>query len=83
MLTQSNSFQLTGQIGRRPTERRTTFMAHFMGVGGAAKLINNAEDNPKASAAWLFPNAAAADSPIFYGPPGQSAQPRLQRSIRC
>ena len=26
-------------------------------VGGAAKLISNAEDNPNASAARLFPNA--------------------------
>jgi hypothetical protein len=41
-------------------------MAHFMGVGGAAKLIANAEDNPQASAARLFPNAAAANRSIFY-----------------
>jgi hypothetical protein len=41
-------------------------MAHFMGVGGAAKLISNAEDNPNASAARLFPNAAAANHSIFY-----------------
>ena len=65
VLTQSNSFQLTGQIGRRPTDGEL-YMAHFMGVGGAAKLINNAEDNPKASAARLFPNAAAANRSIFY-----------------
>src|SRR4029077_8800785 len=42
------------------------YMAHFMGVGGAGKLIANAEDNPNASAARLFPNAAAANRPIFY-----------------
>jgi hypothetical protein len=41
-------------------------MAHFMGVAGAAKLIGNAEDNPQASAARLFPNAAAANRSIFY-----------------
>jgi hypothetical protein len=41
-------------------------MAHFMGVGGAAKLIANAEDNGQASAARLFPNAAAANRSIFY-----------------
>src|ERR1043165_4076520 len=41
-------------------------MAHFMGVGGAAKLISNAENNPKASGARLFPNAAAANRSIFY-----------------
>ncbi len=64
-LTQSNSFQLTGMIGRRPTDGEL-YMAHFMGVGGAAKLIGNAEDNPQASAARLFPNAAAANRSIFY-----------------
>jgi hypothetical protein len=65
VLTQSNSFRLTGKIGRRPTDGEL-YMAHFMGVGGAAKLIANAEDNPRASGARLFPNAAAANRSIFY-----------------
>jgi hypothetical protein len=65
VLTQSNSFKLTGKIGRRPTDAEL-YMAHFMGVGGAAKLISNAEDNPQASGAALFPNAAAANRSIFY-----------------
>jgi hypothetical protein len=65
VLTQSNSFKLTGMIGRRPTDGEL-YMAHFMGVGGAAKLIANAEDNPQASGARLFPNAAAANRSIFY-----------------
>src|SRR5437016_3473067 len=65
VLTQSNSFKLTGKIGRRPTDGEL-YMAHFMGVGGAARLISNAEDNPNAAAARLFPNAAAANRSIFY-----------------
>jgi Transglycosylase SLT domain len=65
VLTQSNSFKLTGKIGRRPTDGEL-YMAHFMGVGGAAKLISNSEDNPQASGARLFPNAAAANRSIFY-----------------
>ncbi len=65
VLTQSNSFKLTGDIGRRPTDAEL-YMAHFMGVGGAAKLISNAEDHPNASGARLFPNAAAANRSIFY-----------------
>jgi Transglycosylase SLT domain len=65
VLTQSNSFKLTGNIGRRPTDAEL-YMAHFMGVGGAAKLISNAEDHPNASGARLFPNAAAANRSIFY-----------------
>jgi hypothetical protein len=71
VLTQSNSFNLTGKIGRRPTDAEL-YMAHFMGVGGAAKLITNAEDNPKASGAQLFPNAAAANRSIFYDSTGQA-----------
>ncbi|MBS0527872.1 MAG: transglycosylase SLT domain-containing protein [Proteobacteria bacterium] len=71
VLTQSNSFKLTGMIGRRPSDSEL-YMAHFMGVGGAAKLIGNAEDNPQASGARLFPNAAAANRPIFYDRDGRA-----------
>lgn len=71
VLTQSNSFKLTGMIGRRPSDSEL-YMAHFMGVGGAAKLISNAEDNPQASGAQLFPNAAAANRSIFYDSTGRA-----------
>jgi hypothetical protein len=71
VLTQSNSFQLTGKIGRRPTDNEL-YMAHFMGVGGAAKLISGAEDNPNATAARVFPNAAAANRSIFYDRTGRA-----------
>ena len=71
VLTQSNSFKLTGMIGRRPTDSEL-YMAHFMGVGGAAKLITNAEDNPQASGARLFPNAAAANRSIFFDRSGRA-----------
>lgn len=71
VLTQSNSFKLTGMIGRRPNDAEL-YMAHFMGVDGAAKLISNAEDNPQASGAQLFPNAAAANHSIFYDNSGHA-----------
>jgi hypothetical protein len=71
VLTQSNSFKLTGKLGRRPSDGEL-YMAHFMGVGGAAKLIANAEDNPNASGARLFPNAAAANRPIFFDRAGRA-----------
>src|SRR2546425_1149237 len=71
VLTQSNSFRLTGKIGRRPTDGEL-YMAHFMGVGGAAKLISNAEDNPQASGARLFPNASSANRSIFYDRQGRA-----------
>jgi hypothetical protein len=71
VLTRSNSFKLTGLIGRRPTDNEL-YMAHFMGVSGAAKLITNAEDNPQASGAKMFPNAAAANHSIFYDSTGRA-----------
>ncbi|QDW39422.1 lytic transglycosylase domain-containing protein [Bradyrhizobium sp. KBS0727] len=71
VLTQSNSFKLTGKIGRRPTDAEL-YMAHFMGVGGAGKLISSAEDSPNANAAQIFPNAAAANRSIFYDRSGSA-----------
>ncbi len=71
VLTQSNSFKLTGEIGRRPNDAEL-YMAHFMGVAGASKLINNAAQNPNASGAALFPNAAAANRSIFYDQSGSA-----------
>ena len=71
VLTQSNSFKLTGKIGRRPTDGEL-YMAHFMGVGAAAKLVSNAEDNPQASAVRMFPDAAAANRSIFYDRSGNA-----------
>jgi hypothetical protein len=71
VFAQSNSFKLTGKIGRRPTDGEL-YMAHFMGANGAGKLISNAENNPSASGAALFPNAAAANRPIFYDKAGRA-----------
>ncbi|MGF6425107.1 transglycosylase SLT domain-containing protein [Bradyrhizobium elkanii] len=71
VLTQSNSFKLTGKLGRRPTDAEL-YMAHFMGVGGAGKLISSAEDSPSANAAAMFPKAAAANQSIFYDRSGNA-----------
>jgi hypothetical protein len=70
-LTQSNSLQLTGKIGRRPSDAEL-YMAHFMGVGGAAKLITSAQETPRATADQIFPSAAAANRPIFYDQEGRA-----------
>ncbi len=71
VLTQSNSFKLTGEIGRRPTDGEL-YMAHFMGVSGATKLITSAESNPQTNAVKLFPAAAAANRSIFYDRDGNA-----------
>jgi hypothetical protein len=69
ILTRSNSMKLTGAIGRQPTDAEL-YMAHFMGVRGASKLINAAAATPDATGAALFPRAAAANRSIFYDKAG-------------
>ena len=71
VLTQSNSFKLTGMIGRRPTDSEL-YMAHFMGVSGASKLISKAEESPGVSGPALFPSAASANRSIFYNRDGSA-----------
>jgi len=71
VLTQSNSFKLVSAIGRRPTDNEL-YMAHFLGVGGAAKLIGSNDSNPQANAVQMFPRAAAANHSIFYDRSGDA-----------
>jgi Transglycosylase SLT domain len=43
------------------------YAAHFMGPAGAVALKKAAQSDPNADAATLFPDQAAANSPIFKG----------------
>jgi hypothetical protein len=63
--TQSNAAELSARLGRSPTEGEL-YIAHFLGAGGAARLISSAAANPNASAASYFPVAAHANTSIFY-----------------
>lgn len=67
--TQGNAQRLTEKIGRKPTNGEL-YMAHFFGAAGAGRLISLATSTPNASAASLFPNAAAANRSIFYDKQG-------------
>jgi hypothetical protein len=68
-LTRSNAGRLKAKLGRDATEGEL-YMAHFLGAGGATKLITSAANNPNGKAANLFPRAAAANRPIFYDKQG-------------
>jgi hypothetical protein len=70
-LTQSNAAGLTRRIGRQPTESEL-YIAHFLGVGGAGKLIQQTASNAQATAADVFPQAAHANRPIFYDRQGNA-----------
>jgi Transglycosylase SLT domain len=68
-LTRHNAARLRARIGRDPTEGEL-YIAHFLGAGGAGKLISAAAQNPHVKAANLFPRAAAANRSIFYDKQG-------------
>jgi hypothetical protein len=68
-LTRQNAARLRAKIGRDPTEGEL-YIAHFLGAGGASRLINAAAKNPHIKAADLFPRAASANRSIFYDKQG-------------
>ena len=70
-LASDHAAYLKGRIGRDPTGGEL-YAAHFLGPKGAAKLIEAQERSPGASAAGLFPQAAAANRSIFH-PKGRTA----------
>jgi len=63
--TKANADYLATKLGRQPSEGEL-YIAHFLGAGGAARLISLAADNPNAKGADYFPHAANANSSIFY-----------------
>jgi hypothetical protein len=68
--TNNNAAILAARLGRKPTEGEL-YIAHFLGAGGAGKLINAAStSNPRAAA--LFPGAAGANRSIFYDKKGRA-----------
>ena len=62
--TRSNADQLQSSLGRPPSEGEL-YIAHFLGPDGAGKLIGAATSQPRANAAEMFPQAAAANPSIF------------------
>ncbi|WP_339833029.1 hypothetical protein [uncultured Parvibaculum sp.] len=69
--TQESAGVLENRLGRSTSEGEL-YIAHFLGAGGAAKLISAAEETPSARADMLFPAAAAANKSIFYDRSGQA-----------
>jgi transglycosylase-like protein with SLT domain len=63
--TKANASYLAQKLGREPSEGEL-YIAHFLGAGGAARLISEAASNPNATAATAFGNAATANPSIFY-----------------
>ena len=64
-LASDHASYLRGRVGRDPTAGEL-YAAHFLGPQGSAKLIEAYQTSPRSSAAAIFPEAAAANHPIFY-----------------
>jgi hypothetical protein len=69
--SKANAGQVGAAIGRQPTEGEL-YIAHFLGPDGAGRLISAAYNRPQASAAAMFPAAAAANTSIFYDKSGNA-----------
>jgi hypothetical protein len=63
--TQTNAAYLAQKLGRPPSEGEL-YIAHFLGAGGAARLIGLAASNPSAKATDFFAGAAQANRSIFF-----------------
>lgn len=63
--SKQNTQYLENKIGRTPIPSEL-YMAHFMGRGSAAKLIELEQRAPNMKANEVFPNHAASNKPIFY-----------------
>lgn len=64
-LALENGNHLSTFLGRDP-EQVDLYLAHFLGAQGAVRFLAAHQDNPNASAAPLFPQAASANRNIFY-----------------
>jgi hypothetical protein len=66
-----NKAYLEQRLGRS-AQPADLYLAHFLGVGGAAKFLQAHDQSPNATAASLFPAAARANRSIFYDRQGNA-----------
>ncbi len=74
-----NQAHLEARTGRR-AEPVDLYLAHFLGAGGAARFLTAHAQSPDASAAAMFPEAAAANRPVFFDARGA---PRSLEAVRA
>ena len=73
-LDNAKSLNAAGHTAIGPTE---LYLAHFLGAGGATTFLNGLRDTPNQAAAQALPQAANANTNIFY----DGAAPRTYREI--
>ena len=70
-LGEQNVKTMQNVLGRSVSDAET-YMAHFLGSGGAVTLIKARDNLGSQSAAKLLPKAAASNRPIFYDKSGKA-----------
>jgi hypothetical protein len=68
-LANDNRALLTETLGREP-DHAELYLAHFLGGDGASRFLQAMGRDPGASAAEMFPKAAAANHNVFFGSSG-------------
>jgi hypothetical protein len=71
-MLQHDGGEIARSIGRDLTEGET-YLTHFLGPQDAGRFMEKVVDQPKLTAAKLFPKPAHANKPIFFG--GGRAKP--------
>ncbi len=66
----SDNEAFLGEKLGRSIEPVDLYLAHFLGPGGAARFLSAHAADPSATAAPLFPEAAAANRGVFFGKDG-------------
>jgi len=75
--TEHNENYVRGKIGRKPSEGEL-YLAHFLGPGGASRMIQLSESQPDSPASRYFPSAAKANKNIFY----KNGEPRSMSQVQ-
>ncbi|MGB5396203.1 MAG: transglycosylase SLT domain-containing protein [Gammaproteobacteria bacterium] len=68
--TRDSQQTLAQLLNRQPTET-DLYLTHFLGDNAAITFLTSLEQNPAASAAELFPEAAQSNNGIFHQEPGE------------
>lgn len=69
-LDKENGTSLRANVGGKIGSTEL-YLAHFLGAGGASDFLKTMRADPNAKAADILPDAAAANSSVFYGADGQ------------
>lgn len=80
-LASDNKAELTAQLGRAP-DPAELYLAHFLGMAGAAQFLSALATDPSQSAAAILPKAAMANRGIFYAGGAQRSVGEVMELMR-